>query len=943
MRKVLLFLLLSCCISLVYADEIEWTDDELAFIAEHPIINIGVDPDFQPFEFIDSDGVYKGIAKDYIDIIERRTGLKFVVAKDLTWSQAYEKAVERELDVLPSISFTKERERYFLFSHSYYQFQRIIVMAETNETVKDYKDLFGKTVAVQRNSSHHSLLKSYPEINLSFYASPDEALLAVSNGTEDYFVGNLATNNYIMKKNGITNLSYVTFDAGEENTLHFAIRQDWPELQSILNKVLDSITEEEELTIYNKWIDVEYRNDYQQLFRVIMIVGGLILIIASVSIFWISRLKSEIKKRIQTEKDLKIAKAEAESANAVKSNFIARMSHEIRTPLNAITGLGYLMLNTELTTQQKEHMEKLNNATDTMMSIVNDILDISKIEAGKLDIEEAPFELDEVIANTLNVIAFRAEEKQLNLTLTKNPKLPNYFLGDKVRLGQILLNLTNNAIKFTEAGDIALDFDLTGYEDKIYHLKITISDTGIGIKASHLDKLFKPFTQEDASITRRYGGTGLGLSITKNLVELMGGSIAVESTVGEGTSFIVSLKLKLDEVKENEVKKGFEYIKDIRTLVLNSDMNSLSLIISYLKSFSITAQFTSSENQFKQLINQPQQLEKMFDLLIVYEDDINDEMPVFIESIRNTNNTVPKVIWVCHPSHHSCREDAYEDVTCLQIPFLPSMLYGCISKLFKFRVLASQSEVPAVDLRREKLTGRVLVVEDNMTNQMIAKELLSPLGLSIDQAYNGQEAIDMVNAQKYDLLLMDLHMPVMNGLEATTIIRQTHDMPIVAMTADAIEGVKEECLIAGMNDFISKPFVPKRFIARVASYFNQDRPIESERIVDIQKGITLLGNKPDLYHQVCEMFLKENTQTLESLEKAIATHDYAQAAGLIHKVKSSAGNIGADSVRKTANILQNALEAEEREKISRTFTLFHQQFEKVILELNTYLKYKKGR
>lgn len=931
MVKKTLLIVISILILIVipsFCEEIELTEEEQEFIKEHPVIHLGVDPYFVPFEFIDSDGNYKGIASDYIKLIEERTGLDFQIEYGLTWSEAFEKAVEKDLDVLPCVSKTEEREKYFLFSEGYYQFERVIVMHES-EDISDYKDIFGKTVAVQQNSSHHSFLMNYPQINTNLYQTAEEALQALASEQEKFFIGNLATTSYLINELGIQQLKYVIFPSEEKYELHFAVRDDWPELRSIINKALESITNEERITINNRWIGVNEAKDYTKLIRNLIIIFSIILIIVGVSFFWIVKLRAEIKLRIQYENELKVAKQDAEIANHIKSNFLARMSHEIRTPLNAITGLSYLVLQTELKKSQRAHLEKIRHASDTMLSIINDILDFSKIEAGKIDIENESFELDEVIRNVMNIISFKIEDKDLNFTMTKDPALPNYYYGDSVRIGQVLLNLLNNAIKFTESGGISFLVELYGFERDVYQLEFVIKDSGIGMSESHLDKLFEPFTQEDASITRRFGGTGLGLSIVKNLVELMGGSVSVKSELGEGTEFTIRLKLKADQERERKVRRGFEYIRDIKTLILNKDMNSLSLISEYLKSFSIDSEFTSSEEQFLNIIeSNEKKYSKSYDLIILFEGSMNNSEQL-MKSVREIIDPdhLPKVIYIYGLNKEDNLDKLVEGEYVLHEPFLPSTLYNAITELFKFKVMASQVErTPQVKTKETVISGKLMIVEDNKTNQMIAYELLTPLGLDVTMADHGKMAIELFD-DSFELVLMDLHMPVMNGYEATKHLRDITNVPIIAMTADAIDGVKDKCRSIGMNDFITKPFDPEQFIKKVSEYMKGEKKVEDGiMLLDKSLGIKLMGGNDALYEKVEVLFLEENKNTLVLLDGYIKEEKYLEGAELIHKVKSSAGSLGSDIVNHTATSLQAAFESKDVEEINELYVIFKNQF-----------------
>jgi signal transduction histidine kinase len=560
-------------------NSISWTEDELAFMEEHPVIRLGVDPGFVPFEFIDEDGEYKGITADYLALISEKTGLQFEVAKGLTWPEAYDGAVKGEIDALPAIGKTKAREEHFLFSEPYYYYKRVIVTRDTDTEILSIDDLEGFTIAVQRNSSHHSYLLSYP-INLSLYESVEAALAAVVTGTERAFIGNLATTNYLIRTNGLTNLRTVPFEPEKQQALYFAVRKDWPELVSIFNKAMGSISESEKLAINNKWIELDTDIDYGPIIRVLLMVGALIAIVLSVSLFWIARLRKEIWRRKQIQLDLEKAKREAEEANEFKSNFMARMSHEIRTPLNTITGMSYLLKKTDISLTQRMYIDRVIQAANSMLSIINDILDFSKIEAGKVELEISSFSMDQVIQDVVNIVCYKIDEQGIGFRLTKDPLVPNWFFGDSKRIQQVLVNVLNNAAKFTSAGEVSLDVRLIAKENDKYHISFTIKDTGIGMTPEQINKLFLPFEQGDSSINRRFGGSGLGLSIVKNLVDMMGGEIQVFSTPGEGSTFVIRLSLTVDKEKEAVYIKALSanHFRDIRTLVLEKSGANINLI-----------------------------------------------------------------------------------------------------------------------------------------------------------------------------------------------------------------------------------------------------------------------------------------------------------------------------------------------------------------------------
>jgi two-component system sensor histidine kinase/response regulator len=927
-------------------NKISWTKDELAFMKEHPVIRLGVDPAFVPFEFIDIDGEYKGIAADYLSLIKEKTGLQFEVVKGLTWPEAYDMALSGDIDALPAIGKTKEREEYFLFSEPYYYFKRVIVTRDIDTDISGLDDLEGFTVAVQRNSSHHSYLLSYPKINPSLYDSVEAALAAVATGTEKAFVGNLATTNYLIRSNGLVNLRFVSFEAEKQQALYFAVRKDWPELASIFNKALDTISESEKLAINNKWIELNTDFDYGPIVRILSIVGALIAVVLSVSFFWIARLRKEIQQRKQIQLDLEKAKREADEANEFKSSFMARMSHEIRTPLNAITGMSYLLKKTEISLTQSMYIDRITQAANNMLSIINDILDFSKIEAGKVELEITSFSMDQVIQDVVNIISYKIEEQGIGFRLSKDPLVPNWFFGDSKRIQQVLLNVLNNAAKFTTAGEVSLDVRLMAKENDKYHISFTIKDTGIGMSEEQVNRLFTPFEQGDSSINRRFGGSGLGLSIVKNLLDMMGGEIKVFSTPGEGSTFIIHLSLNVDKEKEAVYIKALSanHFKDVRTLVLEKSGANINLIESYLGSFGMHCELTSSESSALTMLEAANgKFAKPFDLFIIDYDTPAEGGFNFVEAIRNNNKIVkiPKLIMLLP----MMRVDLFDRLNEYGIdmgigkPIIPSILLNGILDIFNLKAV-SGSQPRSKESATIKLDQphRVLLAEDNKTNQLIAKALLEQIGIESIIANDGREAVEQYqeHGDSIDLILLDLHMPVMNGYEAAERIRElSSNVPIVAMTADVILGVRDKCQQSGIYHYISKPFNPDHFIQTIKDIIleNELKQDQDTAVLDRQMGLRNMGGNLDLYHQVLEEYRNENQDTLDRLAAAVSEKRYADAVQIVHKVKSSSGSIGAKSLYDAAMALQKALYEEKEEEVVSLQERFSELFRRLLEEL----------
>lgn len=957
-----------------YAEEriMSLTDEEKAFIEEHPVIRLGVDPKFIPYEFIDNDGEYKGIAADYLQLLSDRTGLTFETEMNLTWETAYEKAVLKQLDVLPCVSKTAEREKYFLYSDHYYSFSRVIFLNKDNNNINNFSDLSNHKIAVQTNSSHHSYLKLFENIELNTYHTVEDALHAVSEGREIAFVGNLATTSYLIKSNGIMNLKFITIDTEEKQSLYFAVRNDWPVLVSIINKTLADITEEEKMAIDNRWIGIEKKTDYT---AIIKIVGSIISVVAGfliVSLYWILKLRKEVEKRKRIEAELKLAKEEAEQANSVKSAFLARMSHEIRTPLNAITGMTYIIKKTDLTTTQKLYLDKISRAARDMLSIINDILDFSKIEAGKVEMERISFNLDEVLEQMVNLVSFKIEEQNIEFSVHKDDKIPSCFWGDPKRIGQVLLNVVNNAMKFTFDGGVSISIRMIAKVRDLYILEFSIKDTGIGMTEEQMSQLFVPFNQADSSISRRFGGTGLGLSIVKSLVEVMGGNVAVFSEPGEGTTFNIQISLEADRNREYELKKesASVYFQNFRVLVLEKNLFNRNLLQEYLNSFNLVAEFTQSEERALQLIADAcKENCKPYDLLIVdHATPVNGGVE-FCSRLRNMQdiNEKPKTILLIPLSQIDLVDklDAEGPDLGIAKPVIPSVLYNGIMEIFKINVLKSCGDKTMMEKGARFITDypyKVLIVEDNVTNQLIARSLLEEAGFTVALAENGKEGYEYFcnHRDDIDIILMDLHMPEMDGYEATKSIRMLDKKtPIIAMTADAITGVEEKCRRIGIDLYISKPFEPEKFAEAVwnavkageglldaqlernkeipTGYNNGCENDNNVPAVDMTDGIRHVGGNKEIYKIILKEYYNENKNVSMLLAKAMGEKNYMEAIHIVHKIKSSSGSIGAKELHEAAASLQKVLASGKTEKSKELHERFTEVLNRVLQEIEAWI------
>ena len=904
------------------------TERERVWIDEHPIIRASNDPAWAPIDFDGPDGLPAGVAAELMALVAKRFDLNIEYVPGQTWMQAYDAARNHEVDLLLAVTRTPERGRFFEFSTPFMRYRSVIVVREDTPFVPDISALLDRRFAVVSGYAEtEQLLQQYPALEVQQFPTVEQALEAVAVGRADAVVGNIAVLHFKLRELGLSNLKVAAPIDDVEKRVHFAVREDWPELAGIINKGLAGIPLAERQAILDRWVNVEFERglDPAKVWRTTLqaIAGAAFLGI--IVAFYLYRLRREIRKRqklqdeladarrqvveiaqglpgvvyqslmrhdgtgevmfgreayyrllgldtttprldweamsrvvveedqaglrealtraVKTlelfvvdfrvrgkdgprwihieavprrssdpeviavwngyaiditerkrlESELATAREAADAANRAKSEFLANMSHEIRTPMNAIIGLSHLMQKTELNKRQLDYLTKISGAAQSLLRIINDVLDFSKVEAGQLSLESIRFSLHAVFDDLIGIVGHRTAEKGLELRMDAAPELPPNLVGDPLRLSQILVNLVGNAVKFTQRGYIAVRAELVEAVGQELRVRFTVEDTGIGLSREQSGRLFKSFAQADSSTTRQYGGTGLGLSISKKLVGLMGGEIGVDSVPGQGSTFWFSAVL------------------------------------------------------------------------------------------RAATSADP--------------------------------------------VVAPSRAGPPPNLRG----ARVLLVEDNVINQQVAAEILQSAGVIVDIAGNGLEAVRGVRARHYDAVLMDVQMPVMDGLQATEAIRAIETLkalPIIAMTASVLRGDREGCLRAGMNDYVSKPINVDKMLSTLARWLPERRTFavgaasqpspppppatvdglpEALDGLDLVEGVKRVGGDRALYRRLLLQFREHSGDADDEIRAALAAGDRAAARAGVHTLKGVAGNLSASALYKAAQKLESVL------------------------------------
>ena len=887
------------------ASLIRFSTEEGAYLVEKKSITMCVNPDWEPYERINEQEKHEGLAAEYMQRIAQKIGKPFTLLRTQTWQETLEKAKAGKCDIVSFLEPTPDCEAFLNFTSPIYEEPEVIIVKNDVSYLGGLNALKGKAVGVLKGSGTAGIVRNaYPEIRVVDVESHTKAMQMVSGGELNAAICPLVGAAYLIAKERLFDIKIIG-ETGLKNRYGIGVNKKDVILQGIMEKAVQSLSDDEVEEISNKWLSVrmEKGTDYRLIWK---IMAGVALILMG-GIYW-NRKLSHINMQLSA------AKKKAEEATATKSTFLANMSHEIRTPMNAITGMIYLMKQTRLDSSQIGYVHKIENSANSLLGLINDILDFSKIEAGKLAIEEIDFDLHTVIDNVTTLVELKANENGLEFVVSYDQGMNMALHGDPLRLGQVLTNLANNAVKFTQTGEVGIY--ITRLEQDRYRFKV--SDTGIGMTPEQQSRLFQSFSQADAGTTRKYGGTGLGLAISKQLVEMMAGRIWVESVAGRGSTFTFEVTLGEQESKPETLRQ----FPDKKVLIVDDTPSWQKILTRLLKGFNISV---TTANSGEEAISMLCQQKQAFDLVLM-----DWKMPGLdgietTKKIREQCQLLPLTIIMVSAYRQESLVNAAKEQGIeifLQKPVNPSLLYTVIMEAFGQKMDGEYHQTVQRSSFKQELTtlsgSTILLAEDNSMNREIVHGMLAHSGILIVDATNGREVVEMVDAEpdRYELILMDIQMPEMDGYEAADLIRKKNrTIPIIALTANALVSDIAKTKAAGMQEHLNKPIDVEKLFATLLKYISKKceakagpdkaEPEEVSDVtlpdmihVDTRTGLSRVMGDATLY----EKLLGDFANNYKVLTISPQNEDFKR---IIHTIKGLSAAIGARKLSEVSKTLED--------------------------------------